>query len=93
LYTHADPGIEMAGEQRQRLSRVLDSEPADLPGGAGFLVESEVLTQLRAIGFAVDMVPIERSLGQVRRQIKSLLRPKQREAAKFPVFVAIKPAN
>jgi SAM-dependent methyltransferase len=93
IYSHAAPGIEMAGEQRQRLSGVLGSVPADLPGGRGFLVESELLTELRAIGFAVDVLFIEHPLGRVRRQIRSVLRPQRREEAKFPVFRAIKPAR
>lgn len=91
VYSERAPGVIMAGEQRQRLSRVLGREPADLPGGPGFLVESELLNQLRVSGFRVSMVSTEHPLGRVRRRIRAFLQRRKREEARFPVFVGFKP--
>lgn len=92
VYSNSVPGVVMAKEQRMRLSRVLGHEPADLPGGQGFLVESELRTQLQETGFVVRVLSVEHPLGHVRRRIRRLLRARKREEAKFPVFVGIKPA-
>jgi SAM-dependent methyltransferase len=93
VYSASAPGEIMAKEQRQRLSRVLGHEPAELPGGAGFLVRSEILEGLRATGFRTSILSSQHPLGRARRRIRALLPKQGREEAKFPVLVSIKPSS
>lgn len=91
VYSQPASGLTMASEQRERLTRVLGRAPADLPGGTGFLVESDLLNQLSETGFRARVVSTEHPLGRVRRRIRALLQPRKREEARFPVFVGVKP--
>ncbi len=91
VYTRAEAGRAMASEQRARLLTLLGADPPPLPGGDGFLVEAELLAEMRHAGFRAQTLPTDRLLGRIRRAVRCRLL-RRREEARFPVVVGRKGA-
>jgi SAM-dependent methyltransferase len=91
FYTHPEPGEAMAAERQAQINSTLGDHSPHLPGGRNYLVASNLLAELTRLGFSVQTIPTERSLGRLKRAITHPLRRAQREHAAFPVVAARKP--
>ncbi|HST04815.1 MAG TPA: class I SAM-dependent methyltransferase [Chloroflexia bacterium] len=91
IYSKSTYGLQMAQEQRARITSLVGQEPAPLPGGDGFLVWPNLKSTMEQIGFGVQAISVARPLGRIRRLISRVLAPGRREEASFPVILGQKP--
>ena len=89
VYRDAKAGRQMAEEYRSRVRQTFGRE-AEWVGGPGFLVEREFRQALTALNFKLKLFSIERWPGYLKRRILRLVKPAQREEARFPVITAYK---
>lgn len=90
VYGSAQAGAAMAAEREARIAALLPGGSPRLPGGQNFLVETELLEQMQHIGFGTQVIPIERTLGSLKRSLLRAIKPGRREEARFPVIVGRK---
>jgi SAM-dependent methyltransferase len=91
IYSEYSYGEQMAKEQQARIAGLLGQKPPPLPGGDGFLVWPKLKSTMEQIGFGVQVIPIARPLGRIRRMVSRVLAPGRREEASFPVILGQKP--
>ncbi len=84
VYTNVEAGRAMAAEREAQIETLLGTPPPDLPGGTNFLVEPELLARMADTGFAIQVIPVERIVGRLKRSLTRAAGPRSREHARFP---------